>query len=61
MYLLQIDYYNKDNSGKKYIYKEFETFLELVSYFYGEKVANYGRYKIFQEKVLNVSLEDVED
>ncbi len=61
MYLLQIDYYNKDDSNEKYIYKEFETFLELVTYFYSEKVANYGRYKIFQEKILNVSLEDVEE
>lgn len=61
MYLLQIDYYNKDDSNEKYVYKEFETFLELVTYFYSENVANYGRYKIFQEKVLNVSLEDVEE
>ena len=60
MYLLQIDYYEKDNN-EKYAYKEFETFLELVTYFYSEKVTNYGRYKIFQEKVLNVSLEDVEE
>lgn len=61
MYLLQIDYYDKDDNNEKYVYKEFETFLELVTYFYSEKVANYGRYKIFQEKVLNVSLEDVEE
>ena len=61
-YILQIDYFNKPlEEDSKLVYKHFDSIFDLVGYLYDCEIEQYGKYRIFEEKRLSISLEDIKE
>lgn len=61
-YILQIDYFKKPlEEDSKLVYKHFNSIFDLVGYLYDCEVEQYGKYRIFEEKRLSISLEDLQE
>ena len=61
-YILQIDYFNKPlEEDSKLVYKQFDSIFDLVGYLYDCEIEQYGKYRIFEEKRLSISLEDIKE
>ena len=61
-YLLQIDYFNKPlEEDSKLVYTQFNSIFDLVGYLYDCEIEQYGKYSIFEEKRLSISLEDIKE
>ena len=61
-YILQIDYFTKAlEEDSKLVYKQFNSIVDLVGYLYDGEIEQYGKYRIFEEKRLSISLEDIQE
>ena len=56
-YLLRIKKYGED----EFEYLDFATVTQMIAYIENQKLDSLSQYDIYEEKLLKISLEDIED